>query len=79
MAYGLGNYLWWRSFGNDQDDNGVLTLTFAANRVRSAAFQPAELDDQGISPPATGSDAERILAEFGQARHCAGLSATPPS
>jgi len=28
VAYGLGNYLWWRSFGNAQDDNGVLTLRF---------------------------------------------------
>ena len=28
VAYGLSNYLWWRSFGNEQDDNGVLTLTF---------------------------------------------------
>ena len=32
VAYGLSNYLWWRSFGNEQDDNGVLTLTFEANR-----------------------------------------------
>ena len=28
VAYGLSNYLWWRSFGNEQDDNGVLTLNF---------------------------------------------------
>ena len=27
VAYGLSNFLWWRSFGNEQDDNGVLTLT----------------------------------------------------
>ena len=40
VAYGLGNYFWWRSFGNAQDDNGVLTLRFAAGRVRSAAVRP---------------------------------------
>lgn len=77
VAYGLGNYFWWRSFGNDQDDNGVLTLTIAANRVRSAAFTPSQLDDQGISPPATGANAQRIDAEFNQVRQCAGLAATP--
>ena len=33
VAYGLGNYLWWMSFGNNQDDNGVLTLTFHRSRV----------------------------------------------
>jgi hypothetical protein len=77
VAYGLGNYFWWRSFGNDQDDNGVLTLTVAGNRVTAAKFIPSQLDDQGISPPATGANAARIDAEFAQARQCANLAAAP--
>ncbi len=79
VAYGLGNYFWWRSFGNDQDDNGVLTLTFAAGRVRAANFVPSRLDEQGISPPATGQSALRIDQEFDTARRCAGLAAGPVS
>ena len=77
VAYGLGNYFWWLSFGNAQDDNGVLRLTFAGGRVRSAQFVPSELDDQGISPPATGTNALRIKDEFDRARQCANLLAAP--
>lgn len=54
VAYGLGNYFWWRSFGNAQDDNGVLTLSTAQGKVRDADFSPSRLDDTGVSPPATG-------------------------
>ncbi|MFL6160678.1 MAG: CapA family protein [Jatrophihabitantaceae bacterium] len=78
LAYGLGNYYWWKSFGNAQDDNGVLTLTFTRHRVVAARFQPSELAADGTSPPATGAEARRIDAEFGRARDCAGLSASPP-
>jgi len=79
VAYGLGNYFWWLSFGNAQDDNGVLRLTIANGRVRSAQFVPSELDDQGISPPATGANALRIKDEFDRARQCANLLAAPPT
>jgi hypothetical protein len=78
VAYGLGNYFWWRSFGNAQDDNGVLTLPVTGKRVVSAAFAPARLDDRGIAVPATGATASRILGQFEQARQCAGLLAIPP-
>lgn len=80
VAFGLGNYYWWRSFGNDQDDNGVLTLTFAHDRVVAAKFLPSQLDDQGISPPATGANARRILAEWEQRRQqCTNLLPAPPN
>lgn len=78
LAYGLGNYYWWKSFGNAQDDNGVLTLTFDRHRVLAASFLPSRLTSDGTSPPATGAEARRIDAEFGRARECAGLAATPP-
>jgi 2',3'-cyclic-nucleotide 2'-phosphodiesterase (5'-nucleotidase family) len=77
VAYGLGNYFWWRSFGNAQDDNGVLSLTVAPNRVLSATFDPSSLDSRGIGVPATGSTRQRILAEWNQVRQCTGLAATP--
>ena len=78
VAYGLGNYLWWRSFGNDQDDNGVLTLTFRAGDVVAATFAPSHLDDTGVPVPATGAEADRINAQWEQVRECADLAATPP-
>lgn len=78
VAYGLGNYLWWRSFGNEQDDNGVLTLTFTGAKVTAAKFVPAHLDDTGVPVPATGQTKQRIDAEWERVRACADLSATPP-
>ncbi|MDQ1720875.1 MAG: hypothetical protein QOI26_609 [Pseudonocardiales bacterium] len=78
VAYGLGNYFWWRSFGNSQDDDGVLTLTLTRDRVTAAVFAPARLDDRGIAVPATGTTASRILGQLDQARDCAGLLAAPP-
>jgi poly-gamma-glutamate synthesis protein (capsule biosynthesis protein) len=78
VAYGLGNYLWWRSFGNQQDDNGVLTLTFRRDAVIGASFAPSHLDDRGVPMPATGSERTRILHEWNADRGCTGLSATPP-
>jgi hypothetical protein len=77
VAYGLGNYLWWRSFGNNQDDNGVLTLTFRHARVVAARFAPAHLDERGIPVPATGAEAARINVQWAQVRECAGLAAAP--
>ena len=79
VAYGLSNYLWWRSFGNEQDDNGVLTLTFDGKRVTTASFAPSHLDDTGVPVPATGAQADRINAQWEQVRGCAELSSTPPS
>jgi 2',3'-cyclic-nucleotide 2'-phosphodiesterase (5'-nucleotidase family) len=79
IAYGLGNYFWWMSFGNNQDDNGVLTLTIKDKRVEAAAFDPSHLDARGIGMPATGPLRQRILAEWQQVRGCSGLQATAPA
>jgi poly-gamma-glutamate synthesis protein (capsule biosynthesis protein) len=78
VSYGLGNYLWWMSFGNNQDDNGVLTLTFKDAHVVANTFAPAHLDDRGVPLPATGAERQRILAEWKADRQCTDLSATPP-
>ena len=78
VAYGLSNFLWWRSFGNEQDDNGVLTLTFDGNRVTTALFAPSHLDDTGVPVPATGAEADRINAEWQRVRECTDLAAEPP-
>jgi len=78
VAYGLGNYLWWMSFGNEQDDNGVLTLSFLRDRVVGAKFAPSHLDDRGVPVPSTGAERRRIGGEWKADRGCAGLAARPP-
>lgn len=78
VAYGLSNYLWWRSFGNEQDDNGVLTLTIADRRVVDADFVPAHLDATGVPVPAVGAEAERIDQQWERVRACTDLAAEPP-
>ena len=78
VAYGLGNYLWWMSFGNAQDDNGVLTLTFDHDRVVKARFAPSHLDQRGVPVPATGTQRRDITAEFRDDRGCTDLAAHPP-
>jgi hypothetical protein len=79
VAYGLGNYLWWRSIGNSQDDNGVLTLTFRDGHVVADSFSPSHLDSTGVPVPATGALATRINAEWATAKTCAALASKPPS
>jgi hypothetical protein len=76
VAYGLGNYLWWMSFGNNQDDNGVLTLTFRHSAVVADRFAPSHLDGRGVPMPATGAQRRRILAEWNGDRQCTDLSAS---
>jgi poly-gamma-glutamate capsule biosynthesis protein CapA/YwtB (metallophosphatase superfamily) len=78
VAYGLGNFLWWRdnAFSND---TGVLTLTFRGRRVVAAALTPAHIDPRGVPLPVTGADSSRILADWDRVRGCTGLAATPPS
>lgn len=78
VAYGLGNYLWWMSFGNNQDDNGVLTLSFRDGAVVADRFAPSQLDDTGVPVPSTGAEKRRIDAEWKADRRCSGLSAHPP-
>jgi poly-gamma-glutamate synthesis protein (capsule biosynthesis protein) len=78
VEYGLGNYLWWMSFGNNQDDNGVLTLTFRDGKVVHDSFAPSHLDDRGVPMPATGAEKRRIATEWKADRRCADLAAAPP-
>jgi poly-gamma-glutamate capsule biosynthesis protein CapA/YwtB (metallophosphatase superfamily) len=78
IAYGLGNYLWWLSFGNVQDDNGVLTLRFDHRRVVGASLAPSRLDQRGVPMPATGAVARAIRGQWAADRQCAHLAGTRP-
>jgi len=76
VAYGLGNFLWWRDDAYS-NDTGVLTLTVRGRRVVAAALTPTRIDPRGVPVPVVGTEAGRILATWDRVRGCSGLSATP--
>lgn len=73
VAYGLGNFLWWRdeAFSND---TGVLRLTLRGSALVDTEFVPARISGTGQPIPATGAQARRIIDKFGALRACTGLS-----
>jgi poly-gamma-glutamate synthesis protein (capsule biosynthesis protein) len=76
VAYGLGNYLWWRNSAYS-DDTGVLRLTFAGRRVVAATLAPARIDTRGVPVPATGTTAARIQGKWTDLVGCTGLGTAP--
>lgn len=76
VAYGLGNFLWWRPQAFS-DDTGVLTLTLQNGSVTGSTFTPALIDDAGRPQPVAGPQAATEVAEFDALRGCAGLLPTP--
>lgn len=77
VAYGLGNFLWWR---NDamSNDTGVLWVTVRDKRISGAELKPAYIDRVTGQPyPADGEVAQRIRDKQARLRGCAGLSETP--
>ena len=76
VAYGLGNFLWWRDDAYS-NDTGVLNLTFRGRRVVAASLVPAEIDERGVPVPARGAAASRIKVSWDGVRACADLAAAP--
>jgi poly-gamma-glutamate synthesis protein (capsule biosynthesis protein) len=79
IAYGLGNFLWWR---NDamSNDTGVLWLTIRDRKLVKGELIPAYIDRvTGQPAPAEGEVAQRIRAEQVKLRECAGLTETKGS
>ncbi len=76
VAYGLGNYLWWRD-GAYSNDTGVLRLTARDGQVAAATLAPARIDERGVPVPATGDEAARIQRKFADLRGCTGLASEP--
>lgn len=76
VAYGLGNFLWWRS-RSFSDDTGVLTLTIRGGTVTGSVFTPALIDDSGQPQPVLGLQAQEQLSTLQELQGCANLLATP--
>ena len=81
VAYGLGNYAWYRTSAGTGADTGVLTLTVqpASSRtgratVTDADWEPARIGVDGLPGPVTDSQAEAFGAELEALRSCAGLA-----
>ena len=77
VAYGLGNFVWWRSNFPAAVTTGVLNLTVDDGRVLAVDFVPARIDDAGLPQPRTGAEAEQAEADFAALRACAGLDDAP--
>jgi poly-gamma-glutamate synthesis protein (capsule biosynthesis protein) len=77
VAYGLGNFVWWRSLSEISVETGVLDLTVDHGQVLRADFVPARIDDTGLPQPRVGADAEQAEADFAALRACTGLSDAP--
>jgi poly-gamma-glutamate capsule biosynthesis protein CapA/YwtB (metallophosphatase superfamily) len=73
VAYGLGNYLWWRDAAYS-NDTGVLRLTFRGRQVVRADLNPARIDQRGVPVPATGETAARIGRKWAGLLACTGLA-----
>lgn len=77
VAYGLGNFLWWR---NDamSNDTAVLWVTIRGRKLIAAHLVPAHIDRvTGQPSPADGEVAARIMGEQQRLRACAGLAEQP--
>lgn len=76
VAYGLGNFLWWRdnAFSND---TGVLTLRVRPHQVVGATLTPAHIDGAGVPVPVAGAEAARIQEKFRGLAGCAHLRPAP--
>ena len=87
VAYGLGNFVWWRSHEPDSR-SGVLTLSLDVRRakaraddghslVRKAAWTPMLIGADGIPRRPGAADSARLTGLWKQANACTGLQPSP--
>ncbi len=72
VAYGLGNFVWWREDG-ESGRTGVLLVTATGREVDAYSWVPARIT-HGIPIPETGDAAAADIAEWEHRRTCSGLS-----
>jgi poly-gamma-glutamate synthesis protein (capsule biosynthesis protein) len=91
VAYGLGNFVWWRNREPDSR-TGVLTLTVDVERARGkgssrssrpspavtkARWTPMLVDADGIPREPGSADRKRLMGVWKQAAACSGLAQRP--
>jgi poly-gamma-glutamate synthesis protein (capsule biosynthesis protein) len=72
VAYGLGNFVYWREDG-ESGRSGVLLVTASGRHVDQYSWVAARIR-HGIPVPDTGSAAAADVAEWENRRTCSGLS-----
>ena len=72
VAYGLGNFVYWREDG-ESGRSGVLQVTATGRHVDQYSWVPARIT-HGIPIPETGSAAAADESEWQHRRTCSGLS-----
>jgi poly-gamma-glutamate synthesis protein (capsule biosynthesis protein) len=72
VAYGLGNFTYWREDG-ESGRSGVLLVTASGRHVERYSWVPARIT-HGVPVPLTGRAAASDQAEWQQRRDCSGLS-----
>lgn len=79
VAYGLGNFVWWRRNNEVDSRSGVLTLSVTGRRVTEARWTPMRVSPDGIPRvPDDQAEQDRLLAGWNAVRRCAALTADPP-
>jgi poly-gamma-glutamate synthesis protein (capsule biosynthesis protein) len=73
VAYGLGNFVWWREDG-ESGSSGVLLVRATGRRIDSYGWVPARIT-RGIPVPETDGAAAAALAQWAELRTCSDLSA----
>jgi len=82
VDYGLGNFIWWRSVGQDAA-TGVLTLTVdrpaGAPRasVTKGSFAPLTVSPDGVPRSKGAAITSAARSAWQKLRGCSGLTATP--
>jgi poly-gamma-glutamate synthesis protein (capsule biosynthesis protein) len=73
VAYGLGNFVYWREDG-ESGRTGVLLVEATGRQVDAYSWVPARIT-QGIPVPDTSTAATADIAEWAHRRACSGLPA----
>jgi hypothetical protein len=72
VAYGLGNFVYWREDG-ESGSSGVLLVRATGRRIDSYSWVPARIT-HGIPLPETGAAATTDIGVWTERRTCSGLS-----
>lgn len=72
VAYGVGNFVYWREDG-ESGRSGVLLVTATGREVGTYSWVPARITN-GIPIPESGTAAAADIAEWERRRNCSGLS-----
>jgi poly-gamma-glutamate capsule biosynthesis protein CapA/YwtB (metallophosphatase superfamily) len=72
VAYGLGNFVYWREDG-ESGRSGVLLVTTTGRRIDGYSWVPARIT-HGIPIPQAGNAAAAAISEWKHRRTCSGLA-----